>query len=93
MRKIFRLEQENNFDWQQDFETLEEARNDLNKILHDEANHNYFANSKNVYTIYEVNINDNKDYEDEYIKTIISLSVKEYDEMSFDEKKEKGLNY
>ncbi len=75
------------------YDNYDEAIEILNKILRNEANHLYNRNKNHVFLLGEVkNINDNEDdYEEENLNIIISLSVREYREMSDNEKKEKGL--
>lgn len=94
-KKIFRVEKENSFNGGLDFNTYDEALNNINKQLHDEANYNYNANCKHVYSLCEVNVlNDNDDdYEEEYFDTLLSMSVAEYKGMTLEEKHKNNLKY
>lgn len=96
MKKIYRVEQENNFNGGIfDFTNCDEAVRTLTKILHDEANYHYNINKDNTYSICEVNVinEDEYEYEEEYFDTLISISVKDYRDMSADEKEKIGLKY
>lgn len=96
MKKIYRIEQENYFNGSiADLQEYDEAITTLTKILHDEANYNYIANKNNTYSICEVKIinGDEDDYEEEYLDTLINISVKTYRDMSLEEKEKIGLKY
>lgn len=96
MKKIYRVEQENNFNGGiLDSQKYDEAINMLTKILCDEANYQYNINKDNTYSICEINIinEDEDEYEEEYFDTLISLSVRDYKNMSLEEKDKIGLKY
>ncbi|HAB67240.1 MAG TPA: hypothetical protein DCE23_07725, partial [Firmicutes bacterium] len=77
MKKIYRIEKDNDFNGGIDFNTYEEALENITKQLHDEANYMYNINKDNIYSLCEINvINENEDnYEEEYFDTLISISV------------------
>lgn len=70
-----------------DFATLEDALRTLKKVLHDESNYNYNTNKNNAYTLYKVVYD--KDYNiDEWYEIKPTITIKQYYDMSYDEKKE-----
>lgn len=94
MKKIYRIEQENYFNGSiADLQEYDEAITTLTKILHDEANYNYNANKNNTYSICEVKIINEDYYEEEYLDTLINISVKTYRDMSLEEQEKIGLKY
>lgn len=94
MKKIYRVEQENNYNGGLfDSENYDEAVKMLTKTLRNEANYQYNINKENIYSICEINIVNEDEYEEEYFDTLISLSVRDYKNMSLEEKDKIGLKY
>lgn len=69
------------------FNTLDECKKTLEKVLYDESNYNYSINKKNEYTILKVVYNDITDNED-YYELSNTISVHDFKEMSYEEKEE-----
>lgn len=73
-------------------EDLEDDKRTLDKILHDNANHNYFANKNNSYYIERQTIEYEDDEDDgEVIDSFgvnNEISVRDYDKMSCNEREE-----
>ena len=67
------------------YESLEEAKEMLEKVLHDEANYNYSINKNNSYSLLEVNYNESTE-EKEYYEILSNISVAEYKNMNLEEK-------
>lgn len=92
MKKIYRVEGENNYSGPiLDTENYNDAIEMIEQILHDESNYHYECNKDNRYLLCEVSvINESEDeYEEEYVDTLLSVSVREYLNMSYEDKKEK----
>jgi len=93
MKKIYRVEQENNFNGGLDFNTYEEAVKNITSQLYNEANYMYKVNKDNIYSLCEINVINEDNYEEEYFDTLISISVKDYKDMNLEEKNKIGLIY
>lgn len=70
-----------------DFTTFEDALRTLKETLDAESNYHYSINKDNAYTLCEVVYNEEYDF-DEWHDLKPTITVKEYYDMSYDEKKE-----
>ncbi len=90
MQKIFRVELLDSYNEKKEFNTYNEAIDYINRRLDDEVN-NINDNNKNYTFVLEEIIMNNDEEKPSTI--LIMLSVKEYQEMTLEEKQKMGLKY
>ncbi len=86
--KKYIVEEENNFNGGEEFETLEEAKEYFNTMLHDLSNYNYSINKDKMFTLFSVEITEDEEDNTEYDnwKELASCSVADYRDFSLEEK-------
>lgn len=85
-KEFYAITQEGNFSGDMEFDTEKQALEHLKAILQEESNYNYLTNKNNTYILYKVVYNEK--YEDyDYHEILPKISIKEYRDMTMEEKK------
>lgn len=69
------------------FNTLDECKKTLEKVLYDESNYDYSINKKNKYTVLKVIYDENTD-DYTYHELSNTISIHDFKEMSYEEREE-----
>lgn len=91
IQKFFRVELLDSYNEIKEFNTYSEALDNINKKLNEESNNINDVNKNYTFTLEEVIINERN--EEKLNKILIMLSVKEYKEMTLEDKQKMGLKY
>ena len=73
--KKYIVEEENNFNGGEEFETLEEAKEYFNTMLHDLSNYNYSINKDKMFTLFSVEITEDEEDNKRMLSAIIGLKM------------------